>query len=167
MKKDIMLNKNKLKGRDVYIDRDMTWHQREIRRKMKERAKAEKEQGKKAVVKGDILIVNSTRKLKKEDWTDIKKFEIVCLTETWNKKKDRQFIENRMPEYICYFRDAIKVGKKGRANGGMLLAIKLSYKTGGDSAEEQEEIISREVKIDKEKWKIIGTYMNKEKDRNW
>ncbi|KAJ8685661.1 hypothetical protein QAD02_021454 [Eretmocerus hayati] len=59
MKKVIMLNKNKLKGRDMYIDRDMTWQQREVRRKKKERARAENEQGKKAVVKGDILIMNS------------------------------------------------------------------------------------------------------------
>ncbi|KAJ8666134.1 hypothetical protein QAD02_007796 [Eretmocerus hayati] len=59
MKKDIMMNENKLKGQEIYIDKDLTWEQREIRRKLKEKAKEAKDQGKKAVVKGDILIIDS------------------------------------------------------------------------------------------------------------
>ncbi|KAJ8684942.1 hypothetical protein QAD02_020735 [Eretmocerus hayati] len=108
-----------------------------------------------------------TRRLTKEDWTYMKKFEIICLTETWNEKKDRQYVENQMPGYSCYFRDATKLEKKGRANGGMLLAVRSSYETGGDREKEHGEIISKKVKIDKDNWKIIGTYMNKGKDRNW
>ncbi|KAJ8678106.1 hypothetical protein QAD02_013893 [Eretmocerus hayati] len=149
MKKDMMLNKNKLKGRDIYIDRDMTWQQR-----AREKCKY------------TTVELAGTRRLTEEDWTYIKKFEIVCLTETWSKNEDRQYVENQMPGYNCYFRDAIKVEKKGRASGGMLLAVKSSYETGGARAEEQEEIISEEGKIDKDEWKIIGSYTNKGKDRN-
>ncbi|KAJ8672389.1 hypothetical protein QAD02_003648 [Eretmocerus hayati] len=82
MKKDIMLNENKLKGRDIYIDRDMTWQQREIRRKLKERAKAEKEQGKKAVVKGDSLIINS----KIYKWSE-KEQKIFQTEREWKEKE--------------------------------------------------------------------------------
>ncbi|KAJ8677957.1 hypothetical protein QAD02_013744 [Eretmocerus hayati] len=59
MERNIMLNKNKLKGQEIYIDKDLTWKRRETRRKLREKAKEAKDQGKKAVVEGDILIIES------------------------------------------------------------------------------------------------------------
>ncbi|KAJ8666377.1 hypothetical protein QAD02_008039 [Eretmocerus hayati] len=59
MKKEVMMNKSKLKGSEIYIENDMTCHQREVRRKLKEKANEARSQSKKATVKGEMLIIDS------------------------------------------------------------------------------------------------------------
>ncbi|KAJ8685351.1 hypothetical protein QAD02_021144 [Eretmocerus hayati] len=82
MKKDVMLNKSKLKGSEIYIENDMTWQQREVRRKLKEKAKEAKGQGKKAVVKGELLIIDSQI----YKWNEMEK-KIFHTKREWKEKK--------------------------------------------------------------------------------
>lgn len=54
----IMRNKNRLKGKNIYIDNDQTAKEREIQRKIREAAEKERKNGKKIRVAYQKLIVN-------------------------------------------------------------------------------------------------------------
>lgn len=57
-KKGIMQKKSKLKGKNIYIDDDMTWQEREMQRKIRERARLEREKGKIVKIKYSRMIIN-------------------------------------------------------------------------------------------------------------
>lgn len=64
-KEKIMKEKSKLRGRNIYIDHDMTKEEREVQRKLRERAGREREEGKKVkvgyrkiIVEGKVYIWN-------------------------------------------------------------------------------------------------------------
>lgn len=64
-KEKIMKEKSKLRGRNIFIDHDMTKEEREVQRKLRERAGREREEGKKVkvgyrkiIVEGKIYIWN-------------------------------------------------------------------------------------------------------------
>ncbi|KAJ8678195.1 hypothetical protein QAD02_013982 [Eretmocerus hayati] len=91
--------------------------------------------------------VAGTRSPTQDDWNYIRKFDIICLTESWAGKKDRKWIDKTILGNRYEYRDAIKQKKReGRT---------------------EEELITGKMKINNEKWVVIGTYMYKEKDKNW
>lgn len=49
-KEKIMKEKSKLRGRNIFIDHDMTKEEREVQRKMRERARRKREEGKKVKI---------------------------------------------------------------------------------------------------------------------
>lgn len=64
-KEKIMKEKSKLRGRNIFVDHDMTKEEREVQRKMRERARRKKEEGKKVkigyrkiTVEGKVYIWN-------------------------------------------------------------------------------------------------------------
>ncbi|KAJ8677801.1 hypothetical protein QAD02_013588 [Eretmocerus hayati] len=56
--KEIMTNKSKLEGTDVYIEKDLTWQEREIRRKLVGFAKEQAGRGKKTLVRDTHAIIH-------------------------------------------------------------------------------------------------------------
>ncbi|KAJ8685500.1 hypothetical protein QAD02_021293 [Eretmocerus hayati] len=56
--KEIMTNKSKLKGTDVFIEKDLTWQEREIRRKLVGFAKEQAGKGKKTLVRDTHAIID-------------------------------------------------------------------------------------------------------------
>ncbi|KAJ8672253.1 hypothetical protein QAD02_003512 [Eretmocerus hayati] len=57
-RKEIMVNKKKLKGTEIYIERDLTWKERDTRRKLKEFAKEQIQKGRKAITRDTHAIID-------------------------------------------------------------------------------------------------------------
>ncbi|KAJ8678199.1 hypothetical protein QAD02_013986 [Eretmocerus hayati] len=95
-----------------------------------------KEEGKKAMVKGELLTAEYTN----GDWKYIKTSGIVYLAETWLGKGGRQWMEEKPSEFKCETREAKKEYSKGRASGGLLCAIRKEYETkeGKDGSNKEE-----------------------------
>ncbi|KAJ8677126.1 hypothetical protein QAD02_012913 [Eretmocerus hayati] len=71
--KEIMTNKSKLKGTDVFIEKDLTWQEREIRRKLVGFAKEQAGKGKKTLIElgRSLDLPNSIYQVKKYVSTSI------------------------------------------------------------------------------------------------
>ncbi|KAJ8681885.1 hypothetical protein QAD02_017677 [Eretmocerus hayati] len=108
------------------------------------------------------------KSLEADEWRYLKKFDVIGLSETWCEEKDRSWIKHKLKEYRIDFKDAIREHKKGRAIGGMILAIRKNIEViEEESRQTGREIVMKNIKMGRKKWKIIYTYMNKERDRNW
>ncbi|KAJ8671647.1 hypothetical protein QAD02_002906 [Eretmocerus hayati] len=55
---EIMIKKSKLKGTDRYIEKDLTWQEREIRRKLKGFAEEQMDKGKETIVRDNHVIIS-------------------------------------------------------------------------------------------------------------
>lgn len=93
--------------------------------------------------------------------------EIIGLVETWEMKKEKWEIEFEDFEWRSI--EATKEHKKGRAKGGICLAVKESkdrkiveWKQG-----ESREILGVKLNWRKEMWLVMVVYMNKEKEINY
>ncbi|KAJ8677545.1 hypothetical protein QAD02_013332 [Eretmocerus hayati] len=177
--KEIMTNKSKLKGTDVFIEKDLTWQEREIRRKLVGFAKEQAGKGKKTLTRSGrgqkqaaekkmkIISCNiaGAKNISHKAWGYLKEFEIIFLAETWLEGKEEAGIRSKIGEYDITTIQAKRQNKKGRASGGMLLATKKELKAKIERL--NEETLSCKVNTRKEKWSIILTYMNKAKEDNW
>ena len=107
----------------------------------------------------------------KEEWVKIESSDIVGLSETWTEKGRDKTIKGKLRNHMVIEKMATRKKKKGRAIGGMLMAVnnKLEWRTIGEENEEQEnkEVIAGEVKVGNRKWIIISVYMNEQKEVNW
>lgn len=99
-------------------------------------------------------------------WDYVKKFDIVNFTETWIEEKGWKKIEHLLPtDYNWETQYAKKDKKKGRGSGGMITGIRKSIKK--ESVQKNDQgIISCNLQIRKEKWKIISIY-NREGKRTF
>ncbi|KAJ8678670.1 hypothetical protein QAD02_014457 [Eretmocerus hayati] len=175
--KEIMTNKSKLKGTDVFIEKDLTWQEREIRRKLVGFAKEQAGKGKKTLEwkrteassreKMKIISWNiaEAKNINHKAWGYLKEFEVIFLAETWLEGKEEAGIRSKIGEYDITTIEAKRQNKKGRASGSMLLATKKELKAKIERL--NEETLSCKVNTRKEKWSIILTYMNKAKEDNW
>ncbi|KAJ8672386.1 hypothetical protein QAD02_003645 [Eretmocerus hayati] len=84
MKREIMINKKKVKGSEVYIDKDLTFKERGIRRKLKAIAREQVEKGKRATVRDDAIIIDG--RLWK--WSE-KDQNIFQTGKKWEEKKNQ------------------------------------------------------------------------------
>ncbi|KAJ8666736.1 hypothetical protein QAD02_008398 [Eretmocerus hayati] len=177
--KEIMTNKSKLKGTDVFIEKDLTWQEREIRRKLVGFAKEQASKGKKTLARNGRgrKQTTETKKMKiiswniagaknisQKTWGYLKEFEVIFLAETWLEGKEEASIRSKRGKYDITTIEAKRQNKKGRASGGMLLATKKDLKAELKCL--NDETLSCKVNTRNEKWKIILTYMNKEKEDN-
>jgi hypothetical protein len=67
--------------------------------------------------------VSGTRSLRKEDWDFIRGHEIVELVETW-EEEGKEISRRELKGYEIRFKPAKREKKKGRAKGGIILAVK-------------------------------------------
>ena len=67
--------------------------------------------------------------LSNETWEEIQKCEIIGLTETWLEAKNEKFLERHLKDYNWETIAAKRIRKRGRARGGMLLAIRKEIET--------------------------------------
>ncbi|KAJ8685346.1 hypothetical protein QAD02_021139 [Eretmocerus hayati] len=112
--------------------------------------------------------ISGMKSLEADDWRYLKKFDVIGSSVTWCEEKDRSWMKYKLEEYRIDFKDAVREPKNGRAMGGMILAIRKyievieeeSRQTGG-------EIVMKDIRIGREEWKIIYTYMNEDRERNW
>ncbi|KAJ8684692.1 hypothetical protein QAD02_020485 [Eretmocerus hayati] len=110
MKAAMISNKYKLKRKDIYIENDLTYEERRIRREMMMRAKNRKHQGRKATV--------------------------------GEKQEEKQ---------------------QRRASVGLLLAVRKNIEIAKQDKTEGREQIAEEINMGNQCWKVILTYMNKER----
>ncbi|XP_024872051.1 myosin-3-like [Temnothorax curvispinosus] len=102
---------------------------------------------------------DGTRMEKNRDfWDYVKKFDIVNLTETWIEEKGWKKIEHLLPtDFNWEIQYAKRDKKKGRGSGGMITGIRKAIKKESVQKDSQG-IISCNVQIGKEKWRIISIY---------
>ncbi|KAJ8677254.1 hypothetical protein QAD02_013041 [Eretmocerus hayati] len=84
MKRGIMINKKKLKGSEVYIDKDLTFKERSIRRKLEAVDREQVEKGKRATVRDDTLIIDGCL----WEWSG-KDQNIFQTGKKWEEKKNQ------------------------------------------------------------------------------
>ncbi|KAJ8684716.1 hypothetical protein QAD02_020509 [Eretmocerus hayati] len=84
MKREIMIDKKKLKGSEVYIDKDLTFKERGIRRKLKAIAREQVEKGKRATVRDDAIIIDGCL----WKWSE-KDQNIFQTVKKWEEKKNQ------------------------------------------------------------------------------
>lgn len=74
--------------------------------------------------KGSIIFWNiaGAKKLKKETWSDLKKCQTIGLVETWETGNERW--EEEFEKFEWRSIEGVKEHRKGRAKGGIFLAIK-------------------------------------------
>lgn len=96
----------------------------------------------------------------------IKECEMIGLIETWEETE--KWSEEKLEGYDWKCIKAKREHKKGRARGGMMLAIKKGWEKEKIKWKEGEtkEVIGIEVDRKKEKWLIILVYMGREKEKN-
>lgn len=103
----------------------------------------------------------------KEFWEGIKEWEVVVMIETWVEEKNWEKWKIKLPKgYKWTMQGAKKKNKKGRAMGGMMMGIRDEMAMEGDERQDQEEgIMSRKVKAEKDEWVIVATYVNGDIDK--
>ena len=62
--------------------------------------------------------------MKAEDWEFVRKFDIIGLVETWEEKDKGRKAKDHMKGYKVKQKFAVRENKKGKAKGGILLAIR-------------------------------------------
>ena len=121
----------------------------------------------------DIIFWNvaGVSTLSRETWEEIKKFEIIGLTETWLEENNEKILDRHLQEYNWETIAAKRIRKKGRARGGMLLAMRketeLVRQKREESDNKENEIIAKTVKIEGKDIRIIATYMREKRKEKW
>lgn len=97
-----------------------------------------------------------------EFWEGMQEWEAVMMSETWVEEKRWDRVKNKLPkEYGWVVQWAIRRSKKGRVKGGMRMGIRkeLMIEKMEKLPEEEERIVGG-VKMEGEKWRIVGVYVN-------
>ena len=102
----------------------------------------------------------------KEFWQGLKEWDVMVLIETWVDKEGWKKIQSKMPKgYEWGVQEASRKNKKGRAMGGLIMGIRKELKARGTKIKTEENgLIIGQVIIENEKWKVIGAYMNENKE---
>jgi len=105
----------------------------------------------------------------KEFWKGIKDWDVVVFMETWLEKKGWDRISGKLPrEFRWEVQLAKRRSKKGRAIGGMLVGVRKGIETIEEGVQEEVEgIVTKIIKIGKEKWRVIGVYSNGDLEGKW
>lgn len=104
----------------------------------------------------------------KEDKLDyIKRFDIICLVETWIIKEKEDWIKEKLKDFDLECMEARRENKRGRAKGRIIIGIRRGLMDAQRRLGATEEVIAVEVKRKEETYRIIVTYMNEKKEKNW
>jgi len=108
-------------------------------------------------------------------WDKLREWDVMVLLETWIERRGWEGVRNRLPRgYRWGVQWASRKGKRGRAKGGMMMGVKkdLMEERKGIHVE-TENIILGDIKQGKERWRIIGVYVDEgievmaKKVENW
>ena len=95
-------------------------------------------------------------------WKGLKEWDVVFMFETWVEKKDWGKIKGKLPRgYKWEMQEAKRRSERGRASGGMVVGIRKEIEVGREgNGTEETGVVVRTLKIRKEKWRIVGMYVN-------
>lgn len=99
---------------------------------------------------------------KDEDWSGLRKWEVIVLLETWMNEKGWRGIKGKLPRgYIWGLQWAEKKNGKGKAMGGMVMGIKREIVEKGKGIETGKEgMIVGRVIVGEQSWRVVGVYVN-------
>ena len=121
-----------------------------------------------AIIKIMFWNVTGIRTMRNEDWKELSGKDIIGLTETWQKKGNDEWIGKNLKEFDIRTIQAKREHKKGRAKGGLMLAIRKGLKAEVEWLEgESKEVIGMKIRIRKERWLIALAYMREQRGKNW
>lgn len=104
----------------------------------------------------------------KDFWENLKRWDVILLTETWVEDKKWEELKNRLPkDYTWKIQKAGRKNKEGRAIGGILLGVKKNIEIIEVEEEEEEGKVTCKIKVGEEKWRIIGIYVNRDLEKKW
>ncbi|XP_020289886.1 uncharacterized protein LOC109857707, partial [Pseudomyrmex gracilis] len=148
-KKEVMRNKNKLKGENIFIENDLTWEERKIQERISRWAKERRGKGEEIKIGLGKVRIGGTWKLWREIekemeeeeertrlgsqdvefWNFIKEYDYIGLCETWLTEKGWENIKNRLPDSHQWVSShAMKKKGKGRAIGGIVVGIRKDWR---------------------------------------
>ncbi|XP_067208444.1 golgin subfamily A member 6-like protein 25 [Linepithema humile] len=157
-RREIWEKKKTLKGRKERIVEDWTWKERRMRWKLEERGVREEER------KGKNVWVGYGRIRIDGQWWKWDEEEEMLRDgkETWMDKKGWRMVKEKLPRgYEWGVQVAEKKNKKGRAMGGMIMEIKKEMMEKGKKIEtEREGLIIGRIRKRKQKWRVVGVYVN-------
>ncbi|XP_067208522.1 golgin subfamily A member 6-like protein 22 [Linepithema humile] len=106
--------------------------------------------------------VAEVRNKDKEFWEGLKNWQVIILVETWMDKKGWRVVKEKLPRgYEWGVQVAEKKNKKGRAMGGIIMGIKKEMMEKGKKIEmEREGLIIGRIRKGKQKWRVVGVYVN-------
>ncbi|CAD6234226.1 GSCOCG00012371001-RA-CDS [Cotesia congregata] len=100
-KKEVMVNKAKLKGKNIFIEDDRTKTEREEQKKLQRCAWAAKKKEKRIEKRGGVRVlfwnVAGLRSKDKEFWDYVCKFDVIGMTETWVEEKGWEMTRKKLP----------------------------------------------------------------------
>ena len=119
-------------------------------------------------IKAIFWNVAGTAKMKAEDWDYVRKFDIIGLAETWEEKDRGRKAEVYLKEYVVKHKCAVREKKKGRAKGGILLAIRkgVGEEVKWEERTTNEALVAR-WKKDGKTWLWGVTYMRHSRRENY
>lgn len=101
-------------------------------------------------------------------WKTIENWEVVVMMETWIDERGWEVIKKKLPKGYRWEKQAAKKRKKkGRPMRGMIMGIK---EEGGrikaaEIGEKREGIMVADIEVGREKWRVIGIYINGDMER--
>lgn len=111
--------------------------------------------------------IAGTKSLGEKDWKYIKTHEIIGLSETW-EEEGRGSSRKQLTEYEVRQRYAKREKKKGRAKGGLLLAVKKGCGIEADwDEEESDEALAMNWMMEGERWTWGVIYMGQNRKENY
>jgi len=96
-------------------------------------------------------------------WREVREWDMVVMMETWVEEKNWEKMKDRLPkEYRWGKQVAKRKNRKGRPMGGMMIGVREEKEEMKmiRMEEKGEGVMAVEVEIKKERWKLIGVYVN-------
>ena len=120
-----------------------------------------------------VAFWNVTGLLSKDEgfWEEVKKWDVVMLSETWIDEEDWKKVKRKLPKgYKWRLQEAKEDKIKGKKKGRMVSGVRnelLRKKRVDAGFEETEGTITRMVKIGKRKVRIVGVYRRRGEVEGW
>ena len=91
-----------------------TWfgRRRKIQRNRKDKKRRKSEERSKERISFIIWNVAGAYSLDKDTWSEIKKYEVIGLVETWVEEGKERLIKEKLEGYKCFFNEARREKKK-------------------------------------------------------
>ena len=106
--------------------------------------------------------------IEEESWKEKEKFDVIGLIETWLEKGKGKFVREKLKGYKCVFNEARRENKKGRAKGGLMIAIRKEGNLKCKKIEKiNKECIKMEMEIEGTEWLWRLVYMRGDREHPW
>jgi len=102
-----------------------------------------------------------------EFWKGLSRWDVIVMEETWIDRKGWIGIKGKFPrEYKWGIQWATRKNKRGRAMGGMIMGIRKElFEKGGEITTENEGLIVGNLKLGKQRWRIVRVYIRDNMER--